>query len=53
MDPDDMFLNQNLFKQLFNYNKKANLDIIELKLNLCLQCLTIFQDINEINNNDN
>lgn len=32
MDPDDMFLNQNLFKQLFNYNKKANLDIIEFSV---------------------
>ena len=29
MDPDDMFLNENLFMELFNYNLKYNLDIIE------------------------
>ena len=29
MDPDDMFLNENLFMELFNYNKNYNLDIIE------------------------
>ena len=29
MDPDDMFLNENLFMELYNYNKKYNLDIIE------------------------
>ena len=29
MDPDDMFLNQNLFKELHNYNLKNNLDIVE------------------------
>ena len=29
MDPDDMFLNQNLFEELYNYNSKYNLDIIE------------------------
>jgi glycosyltransferase involved in cell wall biosynthesis len=29
MDPDDMFLNENLFKELYNYNLKYNLDIIE------------------------
>ena len=29
MDPDDMFLNQNLFKDIFYYNLKNNLDIIE------------------------
>ena len=29
MDPDDMFLNENLFLQLYNYNLKYNLDIIE------------------------
>ena len=32
MDPDDMFLNQNLFKELFNYNLKINLDIIEFSV---------------------
>ena len=29
MDPDDMFLNQNLFRELHNYNLKNNLDIVE------------------------
>ena len=29
MDPDDMFLNQNLLEKLYNYNLKYNLDIIE------------------------
>ena len=29
MDPDDMFLNENLFMGLYNYNKIYNLDIIE------------------------
>ena len=32
MDPDDMFLNQNLFKELFKYNLKSNLDIIEFSV---------------------
>jgi len=32
MDPDDMFLNQNLFKEIFNYNLKNNLDIIEFSV---------------------
>ena len=29
MDPDDLYLNENLFQDLFNYNLKYNLDIIE------------------------
>ena len=29
MDPDDMILNQNLFEELYNYNLKYHLDIIE------------------------
>ena len=29
MDPDDMYLNENLFKELYDYNLKKNLDIIE------------------------
>jgi glycosyltransferase involved in cell wall biosynthesis len=29
MDPDDMFLNPNLFYEIYNYNLKFNLDIIE------------------------
>ena len=29
MDPDDMFLNEYLFKELYNYNLNKNLDIIE------------------------
>ena len=29
MDPDDMYLNANLFKELIQYNEKNNLDIIE------------------------
>ena len=32
MDPDDMFLNQNLFKKLFNFNLKSNFDIIEFSV---------------------
>jgi len=29
MDPDDLYLNENLFKELYNYNLNYNLDIIE------------------------
>ena len=29
MDPDDMYQNENLFKELYNYNNKYNLDITE------------------------
>ena len=29
MDPDDLYLNENLFQQLYNYNLNYNLDIIE------------------------
>lgn len=29
LDPDDMFLNQELFEKLYNYNQIYNLDIIE------------------------
>lgn len=36
MDPDDLYLNENLFKELYNYNSKYNLDIIEF---------TVFQQI--------
>ena len=36
MDPDDLYLNENLFQELFNYNLKYNLDIIEF---------TVFQQI--------
>ena len=32
MDPDDMFLNQNLFKELYKYNLKSNFDIIEFSV---------------------
>ena len=32
MDPDDMYLNQNLFQDLYNYNLKYNLDIIEFSV---------------------
>ena len=32
MDPDDMILNQDLFQELFNYNLKYNLDIIEFSV---------------------
>ena len=32
MDPDDMFMNQNLFKDLHNYNSKNNLDIVEFSV---------------------
>jgi glycosyltransferase involved in cell wall biosynthesis len=36
MDPDDLYLNENLFQQLYNYNLNYNLDIIEF---------TVFQQI--------
>jgi len=36
MDPDDLYLNENLFQELYNYNIKYNLDIIEF---------TVFQQI--------
>ena len=32
MDPDDMFLNENLFYELYNYNLRSNLDIIEFSV---------------------
>ena len=32
MDPDDMYLNENLFQELYNYNMKYNLDIIEFSV---------------------
>ena len=32
MDPDDMYLNENLFLKLYNYNQKYNLDIIEFSV---------------------
>lgn len=32
MDPDDLYLNKNLFQDLYNYNLKYNLDIIEFSV---------------------
>ena len=32
MDPDDMFLNPNLFQEIYNYNLKNNLDILEFSV---------------------
>jgi len=32
MDPDDMYLNENLFKELYDYNKKKNIDMIEFSV---------------------
>jgi len=32
MDPDDMFLNENLFKELYNYSSIYNLDIVEFSV---------------------
>jgi len=32
MDPNDMYLNENLFQHLYNYNLKNNLDIIEFSV---------------------
>ena len=32
MDPDDMYLNPNLFKEIYNYNLNNNLDIIEFSV---------------------
>ena len=32
MDPDDMYMNPNLFKEIYNYNLNKNLDIIEFSV---------------------
>ena len=32
MDPDDMFLNPDLFQEIYNYNLKNNLDILEFSV---------------------
>ena len=32
MDPDDMYMNPNLFKEIYNYNLNNNLDIIEFSV---------------------
>ena len=32
MDPDDMYLNEYLFQELYDYNKNKNLDIIEFSV---------------------
>ena len=32
MDPDDIYLNENLFQNLYNYNRNKNLDIIEFSV---------------------
>ena len=32
MDPDDMYLNPNLFQEIYDYNLKKNLDIIEFSV---------------------
>ena len=32
MDPDDMYLNENLFQELYDVNKKNNFDIIEFSV---------------------
>ena len=32
MDPDDMYLNPNLFQEIYNYNLQRNLDIIEFSV---------------------
>lgn len=32
MDPDDMYLNEILFKELYDYNKKKNIDMIEFSV---------------------
>ena len=32
MDPDDMFMNENLFQELYDYNLRYNLDIIEFEV---------------------
>lgn len=41
MDPDDMLINRDLFKELFNYNSKYNLDVTEF--------LVYYQNENENN----
>ena len=38
MDPDDMYLNENLFKELYGYNLKKNLDIIEFSSLQQIEC---------------
>ena len=32
MDPDDMYMNPNLFKEIFNFNLNNNLDIVEFSV---------------------
>ena len=32
MDPDDMLLNEHLFEEIYNYNLKCNLDMIEFSV---------------------
>ena len=32
MDPDDIYLNENLFQKIYEYNKENNLDIIEFSV---------------------
>ena len=47
MDPDDLYLNENLFIELFKYNSKKNLDIIEFIV------YNQYSDENKINLPDN
>ena len=37
MDPDDLFLNEHLFRYLYNYNREYNLDIIEFPVYIQIQ----------------
>ena len=43
MDPDDMYMNENLLKQLYNSNLKKNFDIIEFsvfnKMKIQIKCV--------------
>ena len=53
IDSDDIFINPNLFKELYNYNLKYNLDIIEYTVICYLEktnILTIIERYNHFHN---
>ena len=49
IDPDDMFINPNLFKELYNYNLKYNLEIIEYTVICYLEKRNILKIIEKYN----
>ena len=53
MDPDDMLLNQNLLEELYKYNLKYNLDIIEFTVICYIEKYDIFKIIKKYYHNHN